>query len=154
MRRKGVDAEEAVETMTKSRLAGVPAGTHGSQRQKSATTWTLDLRWQLKVLCECMQMIRAILVRTCSPLRMLYCGLTVLLYLSEPTYRPSRSAVPKAAVLVNLPYTPSGVIFDDGFEGELFGSRFSSSYVLILDVGVLIGAATVTVTSCCRSVSG
>jgi hypothetical protein len=40
------------ETTTKSRLAAVAAGTHGSQRQNSATTWTPALRWELKVLCE------------------------------------------------------------------------------------------------------
>ena len=49
-------------------------------------------------------------------------------------------------MLVNLFNTPLGVSFDNGFNGELFGFQFLSSYVLILDVGVLIGAATVTVT--------
>ena len=53
-------------------------------------------------------------------------------------------------MLANSSNTPSGVVFDDSFDGELFGFRFSSSYVLILDVGVLVGAAAVAVTSCCR----
>ena len=54
-------------------------------------------------------------------------------------------ALPKAAVLANSSNTPSGVIFDDGFGGEVFGCQFSSSYVLILDVVVLIGAIAVAV---------
>ena len=49
-------------------------------------------------------------------------------------------------MLANSFNTPSDVIFDNGFNGELFGFLFSSSYVLILNVGVLVGAAAVAVT--------
>ena len=59
MRSEGADAEAAVDsvveketTTTTSRLGAVAAGTRGSRRHDSATTWTPALRWELKVLCE------------------------------------------------------------------------------------------------------
>ena len=72
----------------------------------------------------------------------------------DSLYRPSHSALPKAVVLMNSSNTPSGMIFNDDFDGELFGLQFSSSYLLIFDVAVLVGAVAVAVSSCCRCVPG
>lgn len=57
-------------------------------------------------------------------------------------------------MLASLFNTPLGVVVDDGFDGELFEFGFLSSYVLILDIGVLVGAAGVAVTSRYRRVPG
>lgn len=57
-------------------------------------------------------------------------------------------------MLADSSNTPSGVIFDEDVDGELFGFRLSSSYALVLNFGVLVGAAAIAVTSCCRCVPG